>query len=94
MRPNRSRPAASRISIAIVSPADMNGVVALPPSIVSIARRSARHETPRARSAFDTVPLPRIVPAVKRARPRDVRDQIEEREVHLARVGSPTSAPL
>ena len=38
---------------------------------------------PRARSAFDTVPLPRIVPAVNRARLRDVLDQIVEREVHL-----------
>ena len=44
----------------------MNGVTGLPPSIVSIIRRSARHEMPRLRSAFDTVPLPRIVPAVNR----------------------------
>ena len=38
---------------------------------------------PRARSAFDTVPLPRMVPAVNARVLRDVRDQIEEREVHL-----------
>ena len=65
MRPKTSRPAASRISIAIVSPTAMNGVDrAGRRRSVSSARRSTRHETPRARSAFDTVPLPRIVPAV------------------------------
>src|SRR5664279_3307012 len=48
------------------SPTAMNGVVGLPPSIVSIIRASARHEMPRARSRFETVPLPRIVPAANR----------------------------
>src|ERR1044071_3441003 len=53
-------------SIRIRSPTAMNGVFAAPPSMISIIRRSARHDTPRLRSAFDTVPLPRMVPAVNR----------------------------
>ena len=51
--------------------------------MVSSMRRSARHDTPRARSAFDTVPLPRIVPAVKRRVRAMCCDQVEEGEVHL-----------
>jgi hypothetical protein len=66
-----------------VSPTFMNGVDGLPCSMVSIIRRSARHEMPRARSALDTVPLPRMVPATKPAGPGDVGDQIVKREVHL-----------
>ena len=78
-----SGPAASNASISMRSPTFMNGVDGLPCSIVSIMRRSARHDTPRARSAFDTVPLPRIVPAVNRRVFATCCDQIEEREVHL-----------
>src|SRR6185312_9173207 len=56
MRPNTLVPSGARISISTVSPAFMNGVSGLPFSMVSIMRRSARHEMPRARSGFDTVP--------------------------------------
>jgi hypothetical protein len=44
----------------------MNGVTGAPVAMISILRRSARHDTPRLGSALDTVPLPRIVPAVNR----------------------------
>jgi len=64
--PNGLTPPAVNASISMRSPTLMNGVVGLPPSIVSIMRRSARHEMPFARSAFDTVPLPSTVPAVNR----------------------------
>src|SRR5262249_51145664 len=53
-------------SIRIRSPPARNGVAGLPVSMISIIRRSARHDTPRLRSVFDTVPLPRTVPAVNR----------------------------
>ena len=61
---------------------------------VSIARRSTRHDTPRARSAFDTVPLPRMVPAVN-ARVRAMCAIRSKNEKCISPAsGSPTSAPL
>jgi hypothetical protein len=44
----------------------MNGVRVAPCSISSIARRSAMHADPAARSSFETVPEPMIVPARSR----------------------------
>ena len=78
MRPKRLVPSAARISISTVSPAFMNGVSGLPFSMVSIMRRSARQEMPRARSAFDTVPEPTMVPAVNARVLRDVRHELVE----------------
>jgi hypothetical protein len=63
--PNGFAPESSA-SITMRSPTAMNGVTGLPVSMISIIRRSARQDTPRSRAAFDTVPLPRMVPAMNR----------------------------
>src|SRR5689334_8573168 len=49
IRPHKLRPSASSISISTRSPIAMNGVDGRPSSMVSIMRRSARHEIPRLR---------------------------------------------
>src|SRR5579885_1696412 len=63
MAPKIDRPEASSISMRTRSPKRRNGVSALPRSIVSIMRRSARQDEPAAGSRLETVPEPMIVPA-------------------------------
>src|SRR5205823_5000970 len=63
MAPNRLRPAGSRISIRMRSPARRKGVWTAPPASCSRMRCSTRQEIPRLGSSLDTVPEPRIVPA-------------------------------
>ncbi len=95
MRPNRLWPAPSSISIVDRVARGRNGVSGCPPAMISRARRSARHETPRAGSAFDTVPLPRIVPATKsRVRAMCAMRSKNEKCISGPASTSPTSAPL
>src|SRR5690606_21666591 len=95
MRPKRLLPCRSSISISTVSPTFMKGVRGAPVSMVSIIRRSARHEMPRARSSLETVPLPRIVPAVKLLvlQMCSIRSK-KEKCISGPASGSPTSSPL
>jgi hypothetical protein len=61
--PKIDLPAASSISMRIMSSNRMNGVLGSPSEMVSRQRFSAMHEYPRDASLFDTVPEPTIVPA-------------------------------
>src|SRR5690606_3542754 len=95
MRPKRLLPRPSSISISTVSPGRMNGVCGAPVSMISIIRRSARQEIPRARSSLETVPLPRMVPAVKlRVLQMCSMRSKKEKCISGPASGSPTRRPL
>ena len=75
------------MAISTWSPTRKKGVVALPLAINSRARSSARQDTPRAGSAVRDRAAAQDRACGQRTCLRDVREQVEERKVHLTRVG-------
>src|SRR5258706_7868160 len=66
MLPNGALPSGNLNSMRTLLPVFKKAVCGAPWAMVSKARRSCRHVTPRSGAALEMVPLPKIVPAPKR----------------------------
>src|SRR5258706_6126313 len=66
MLPNGALPSGSLNSMCTLLPAFKKTVCGAPWAMVSKARSSCKHVTPRSGAALEMVPLPKMVPAPKR----------------------------